>query len=295
MIVHGGAGSGKYPKGDRRFAGLLDALDVGMRVMRRGSSLDGVEAAVKHMEDSGVFNAGRGACLTADGKVELDAGVMTGDGLRGAGVGVIRCTYNPVSLARWVAENTSHVLVAGDRAVTYARAAGMKVERVVPSSSSRAKFRKLLGEERTKEKVRLWRGIQEGNTVGAVAIDQDGVPSAAVSTGGMWMKFPGRIGDSSIIGAGFYADLKKGAACATGVGEEIIRSALSLRACEYMAKKDAQSAADYVIALVTKRSGKGTAGVITVDLKGRVGFSYNTEAMGTAWYDHVKGRGLVQV
>lgn len=271
-------------------------MEEGRAAMRKGSSLDCVEAAVRHMEECGAFNAGRGSCLTVEGRVELDAAIMTGAGPKGAGVGVVTCTYHPVTLARWVMEETPHVLIAGKRCRDYLRPAGLAPERLRPSSASRLKF-KVLTEPGTegRSKADFWRGLQQGNTVGAVAIDSSGIPSAAVSTGGMWLKLPGRIGDSAVIGAGIYADSGAGAACATGTGEKIIRNSLSLKACDYLRKKDAPSAARQAIRMMTRESGRGTAGIITVDLKGRVGAALNTEAMGRAWYDDSKGRTIVQV
>ena len=264
--------------------------------MRKGSSLDGVEAAVRYMEDCGVFNAGKGSCLTVEGKMELDAAIMSGDTRRGAGVGAVTCTYNPVSLARWVMEHTPHVLIAGEKCGAYLRAAGLYAQRLRPSKTALLKYNTITrkGTEGSR-KMEIWRGIQDGNTVGAVALDAAGVPSAAVSTGGMWLKLPGRVGDSAVIGAGIYANSKTGAASATGTGEEIIRNSLCSRACEYLASVDAQVGADKAIRLMSETSGKGTAGIITVDRKGRVGAALNTEAMGRAWYDEAKGRPVVRV
>ena len=144
-------------------------------------------------------------------------------------------------------------------------------------------------------RLKLWRKFQAGNTVGAVAIDSDSVPAGAVSTGGVWLKLPGRVGDSAILGAGLYADLREGAACATEAGEEIIRNMLGIRACENMRRMDASSAASAAIRLMSRRSGPRTAGVVTVDLKGRVGAAFNTDAMGRAWYDFEKERSIVKV
>jgi len=297
IIVHAGAGSGKYAPGDRRFQELLNAVEAGRTAMKKGSSLDGVEAAVRHMEECGVFNAGRGSCLTVEGKVELDAAIMTGDGRKGAGVGAVTCTYHPISLARFVMEKTPHILVAGGRCKSYLKAADMLAERLRPSPTARLRYKKLTGEggeARGKAKAELWRSLQGGSTVGAVALDSSGVPSAAVSTGGMWLKFPGRIGDSAIIGAGAYADSKIGAASATGTGEEIIKNALCMKTCEFLMKLGAKEAAAQAIGLMTARSGKDTAGIITVDIKGRVGAAFNTDAMGRAWYDEARGRPVVQ-
>ena len=263
--------------------------------MKKGSALEGTQAAVEYMEDTGAFNSGRGACLTAEGKVELDGAVMWGKELRGAGVGNVTCTYNPVSLARWVMENTGHVLIAGERCADYARLAGMRIENLEPSKAAGARFRALKKEKGHAKAMELVRRFRTGETVGAVAIGSDRIPAAAVSTGGRWLKLPGRVGDSAILGAGIFADSKTGAACATGTGEEIIRCALSFKACEFMQDAAAPRAAQRAIRFITRSRGKDTAGIITVDLKGSVGASFNTEAMGRAWYDQSRDRAVGNV
>ena len=293
-MVHGGAGSGKYDSADKRFRGLVDAVDAGMSAMKSGSGLDGAVAAVSYMEESGLFNCGRGACLTSEGRPELDAAVMTGRGLAGAGVGNVTCSYHPVQLARWVMENTKHVLITGERTRDYARLAGMKIEDLRPSQAALSKFEALKKESRHSGAMELARRLG-GGTVGAVAVGSDGIHAAAVSTGGMWMKLPGRVGDSAILGAGIFADARLGAACATGVGEEIIRCALSLRACEFMRGRGAPEAAKMAISYMSRERGRDTAGIITIDRKGRTGAAYNTEAMGRAWWDQAKGRPTVKV
>lgn len=263
--------------------------------MKKGSGLDGAVAAVEYMEESGAFNCGRGACLTAKGDVELDAAVMSGKGLSGAGVGSVTCTYHPVSLARWMMENTEHVLFVGERCADYARLAGLKVEELLPSEASKAKFAALVREGAHAQALRFARRFKTGDTVGAVALGADGAPAAAVSTGGRWMKLPGRVGDSALLGAGVFADSRYGAACATGTGEEIIRCALSLRACEFMQRGDAAAAARRAVGYISSLRGRDTAGIITVDLKGRVGAAFNTEAMGRAWFDHDKGKVVAKI
>lgn len=263
--------------------------------MKSGSGLDGAVAAVDFMERSGLFNCGKGACLTAEGKVELDAAVMDGRGLAGAGVGDVTCTYSPVSLARFVMENTGHVLVVGESCAQYARLAGLKTERLQPSETASRKYELLKEDASHRGALRLVSRFRTGDTVGSVAIGSDGIPAGAVSTGGKWMKLPGRVGDSAILGAGVFADAKLGAACATGTGEEIIRVALSMKACEFMKKSGAQGAARRAVDYISRARGKGTAGVITVDLKGRVGASCNTEAMGRAWYDPIRGKIVVKI
>ena len=250
---------------------------------------------MESMEESGLFNCGKGSCLTAEGKVEQDAAVMVGSGLAGAGVADVTCTYHPVSLARWVMENTDHVLIVGERCSDYANLAGIRVEKVRPSEAARAKFNSMKRDAANKANLRMVRRFRTGDTVGAVAIGSDGVPAAAVSTGGRWMKLPGRVGDSAILGAGVFADTRLGAACATGMGEEIIRCALSMKACESMRTLGAQDAADMAIRYISTERGRGTAGIITVDMRGRIGAAYNTEAMGRAWFDHDKGRVVVRI
>lgn len=295
IIVHGGAGSGKYRKTDSRFGGLVRAVEAGLDAMKKGSGLDGAVAAVGFMEESGLFNCGRGACLTSEGEVELDAAVMTGKGHGGAGVGDVTCTYEPVKLARWMMENTEHVLMVGERMADYARLAGLKVEKLKPSEASSERFAVLKEDAKSAGAVGMVKRFRTGDTVGAVAVGTDGVPAAAVSTGGRWMKLPGRVGDSAILGAGVFADEKLGAACATGTGEEIIRCALSFRTCEFMRGHGAQEAAEKGISYISKLAGTGNAGIIAVDLKGRVGASFNTEAMGRAWFDHSRGKILARI
>lgn len=284
-----------YLRSNRRFTGLLQAVDVGLSAMKKGSGLDGVVAAVGFMEESGLFNCGKGSCLTAAGNVEQDAAVMVGKGLAGAGVGDVTCTYHPVSLARWVMENTDHVLIVGERCREYARLAGIRVEKVRPSDAAKARFEVMKGEATQQAHLRMVRRLGTGGTVGAVALGSDGIPAAAVSTGGKWMKLPGRVGDSAILGAGVFADTRLGAACATGMGEEIIRCALSIKACELMKAMDAQAAAGMAIRLISRERGRDTAGIITIDRKGRVGAAYNTKAMGRAWFDHAIGRVVARI
>jgi beta-aspartyl-peptidase (threonine type) len=263
--------------------------------MRKGSGLDGAVAAVEFMEESGLFNCGKGSCLTAEGRVEQDAAVMIGRGLAGAGVADVTCTYHPVLLARWVMENTDHTLIVGERCRDYAKLADIGVEKVRPSKAAKARFETMKGEAVNQANLRMVRRFRTGDTVGAVAMGPDGVPAAAVSTGGRWMKLPGRVGDSAILGAGVFADTRLGAACATGMGEEIMKCALSMKACEFMRTNDAPAAASMAIRYITRERGPGTAGIVTIDTKGSVGAAYNTEAMGRAWFDNIKGRAVVRI
>jgi beta-aspartyl-peptidase (threonine type) len=286
IIVHGGAGDGQYKWDLPRYKKeMVDALAEGMRELKRGMALDAVEAAVRRMEYSGAFNAGRGSVLTSDGRMQLDAAIMSGRGLEAGAVGASACTHNPISLARHIMEGKKSVLIVGEDCRSAAIEAGITIESLRPTLTVRKKFDEMKGAKPQ----------GKTGTVGAVAIDGDRNPAAAVSTGGLWLKHPGRVGDSAIIGAGIYADSSSGAACATGVGEEIMRNALSWEACRNMERFDAVSAARYSIERLTKRSGNGLAGVITVDVKGRIGLAYNTKMMGRAWFDNVKEKIVVEV
>jgi beta-aspartyl-peptidase (threonine type) len=286
-MVHGGAGDGNYKWDLPRYRKeMASALSEGMRELKRGSALDAVEVAVRHMENSGAFNAGRGSVVTSDGRMQLDAAIMSGGGLRAGAVGACSCTHNPISLARHVMERTKHLLIVGEDCRSAAVEAGISIESLRPTLNVRKRFSKM----RT-----VMPPLGKTGTVGAVAIDSERIPASAVSTGGLWLKHPGRVGDSAIIGAGVYADSNSGAACATGVGEEIMRNALSWEACRHMETSDAASAARSSIDRLTKRSGRGLAGVITVDTEGRVGFAYNTKMMGRAWFDRAKDKIVVEV
>ncbi|HCP47559.1 MAG TPA: hypothetical protein DIU15_16075, partial [Deltaproteobacteria bacterium] len=231
------------------------------------SALDAVEASVVHMEDSGAFNAGLGSCLTAGGCIEMDAAVMDGAQRLFGGVAAVPGVANPVRLARLVAETTPHCLLAGEGAAALARQHGLVFRVDFPSQERLDEWRKkkqrleasadndlssrlaamggVLGaseEDRVVDAEPPVDGSQEGDgsepqqrgdvdlghdTVGAVALDASGHVAAAVSTGGLWLKLPGRVGDSPLPGAGLWADDDVGAAVATGTGESILRALLS--------------------------------------------------------------------
>jgi len=272
-----------------RLRALRDAVQRGLEVLRGGgSALDAVVEAVVAMEDSGLFNAGLGCALTFDGVAELDAGVMDGSGLVGA-VAAVRRVKNPVLLARRVAELTDHVLLVGEGAERLAALLGLVVpEELLVTPEKLRKLEELKAEWARGESfgwlVKLRKLVSEHpgyfGTVGAAALDSEGGVAAATSTGGYWLKLRGRVGDTPIPGAGFYAARGVGACSATGVGEAIIRFMLCRRVCELMALgRDAQAAASEAIAEMSRQLGTGLAGVIAIDAAGRVGYAFNTEGM----------------
>ena len=277
VVVHGGAGKAA-PDDSPEVAirGCEAAARAAYRMLAEGASaLDAVEAAARLLEDDPVFNAGTGACLTADGEVELDAALMDGEGRRFGAVGAVRGVKNPIQLARLVMERTPHALLVGDGARALADEHG--VPRIDPASliTPRARARW------EAEKARRLEPKKSG-TIGAVALDARGKVAAATSTGGMSFKRKGRVGDTPLPGAGTYADGRGGAASATGHGELILRVCMTHQACQAMRSgRSAQEAAERAIEALGEVGGDG--GVITVDVRGGFGVAFNTERMARAW------------
>lgn len=291
IIVHGGAGTiKKEERIPKVIEGVREAVLAGWRELKRGSALDAVEEAVKALEDNPLFNAGTGSVLTLDGKVEMDAAIMRGKTLEAGAVAGIWGVKNPISVARKVMEKTDHVLLIGEGAVKFARLLGF--EEYDPVTEERLKQweelrKKLIEKGETKHWKKLNELIKEypevlRSTVGAVAFDGEEVV-AGTSTGGVFLKMFGRVGDTPIIGGGTYANEVAGASC-TGLGEVAIKLALAKSATDFVRLgMDAQSASDAAISLATKYFGKDTMGIIMVDAKGNVGFAKNTKHMSYAF------------
>jgi len=286
ILVHGGAGSWRSLDLVRRAHKVLEkAVSEGFKVLKNTSALEAVVEAVKIMEDSGVLNAGLGSVTDILGGIGMDAGVMTSDGKIGA-VANVSYPRNPILLAKYVMEYTDHVLIVGSGADELAKRLGLE-KHPGPTERVKKRYEELLREalrgnppswfRRSYELARKLWGL--GDTVGAVALDSNGMLAAAVSTGGVIMKLPGRVGDSAIPGAGFYAS-RKAAAVATGIGETIIKSFLTLRAVTLVEEGlKADEAANKVIEDHSRIHGKDNAGIIVVDSEGFIGASFNTIAM----------------
>ena len=214
LILHGGAGAPDPSEYAERDAALARSLDAGWARMGDGA-LEAVVAAVRALEDEPLLNAGIGASLNLDGEIEMDAGIMEGAGLRAGAVGAVKDVRHPIDLARAIMEDGHHVFLVGEGASRFARSHGVETcdPQVFMTDRQRADLERMLSPA-------------SHDTVGAVARDADGHLAVAVSTGGMTGKLPGRIGDSPIVGAGFYAKDGAGAACATGQGEGFIRLVL---------------------------------------------------------------------
>jgi beta-aspartyl-peptidase (threonine type) len=269
LIIHGGAGAMRAEVRAKQVPGCTAALRAGWEILvSGGSALDAVCEAVAMLEDDPHFNAGFGSCLTASGTVEMDAAVMDGAGLRAGAVAVVRTVCNPVRLARAILVNGRHVMLAGPEAETFAQARGLKSCRPedLVTPAQRQRWQQGYGETST-------------GTVGAAAVDRDGHTAAATSTGGIFYKLPGRVGDSAVIGAGTYADDARGAASATGYGEAIIRAVLAKSVLDRLFDgSEPERAARSGIDQLAHRTA-GAAGIIVVDPLGRLGYAYNTEHM----------------
>lgn len=292
LAIHGGAGTIAADKIDPSpfHAGLHAALEAGGKILREGgSALDAVEAAVMALEDCPLFNAGRGAVYTADATHEMDASVMEGTMLKAGAIAGVNRVRNPVRLARRVLEQAGPVLLAGAGAQRFAEEQGLANEapayfhvdhrlaqlRFIQSGGSR--------EAALDHNIHIPAPLLEDRkfgTVGAVARDSKGHLAAAVSTGGMTNKRPGRIGDSPIVGAGVYANDRTCAVAATGTGEAFLRAvaAHDIHARMLYRGESLEQASHGVIHdLISGFRGEG--GLVAVDAEGRMSMPFNTRGM----------------
>ena len=282
ILIHGGAWHIARSARADHIAGCREAALAGWQQLERGASaLDAVEAAVRVLEDNPAFDAGRGSYFNKEGRVQLDAIVMDGSTLNIGAVASVERVRNPISLARLVLERCEHNFIVGPGAEAFAVAQGMAL--CDPAE--------LLGTYDTGGWApSLPLGLETmpvtllgGDTVGAVAMDVAGHLAVATSTGGTPDKWPGRVGDSPLVGCGAYADDWAGVAAATGSGESLMKIVTSKSAVDLMAAgKSAQEAAEATIALLWKRV-RGYGGVILIDPAGRVGLAHNTPNLAYAY------------
>ncbi len=280
LVVHGGGWAIPDDMVEAHLSGIRAALAAGWQELEHGgSSLDAVEAAVRVMEDDEAFDAGRGSFLNRDGRVQLDALMMDGATLRAGGVGCVERLRNPIHVARIVLEDSPHVYFVGPGAERFAAEHGVPLidneELVIPREVQR--LRRLQAEGESKMDV----FSASHDTVGAVALDQNGNLAAATSTGGTLNKTPGRVGDSSLIGCGCYADNDSAAVSTTGWGEPIMKLVLGKWTADRVAAgAPPQQAAREAIAYLQRRL-SGHGGIIVLDGQGRLGIAHNTPRM--AW------------
>jgi L-asparaginase / beta-aspartyl-peptidase len=283
LVVHGGAWAIPEDVVEAHLEGVEKALAAGWGVLdRQGSALDAVEEAVVVMEDDESFDAGRGSFLNREGKVQLDALIMDGASLRAGGVGCVEHLRNPVRVARKILSDSPHVYFVAEGAEQFATEHGILLCRnedlIIPREIERLRQFQAHAQE---DKPNLFAPSISHDTVGAVALDRNGNIAAATSTGGTLGKAPGRLGDSSLIGCGCYADNKSAAASTTGWGEPIMKLVLAKWAADRVAAGNLPewAAAEAMHYLESRVGGHG--GIILLDARGNFGIAHNTPRM--AW------------
>jgi beta-aspartyl-peptidase (threonine type) len=264
--------------------GVRAAAEAGWRALEKGgSSLDAAEEAVMALENDDTFDAGRGSFLNRDGRVQLDALMMDGKTLRAGGVGCVERIKNPVKAARLILEKSPHVYFVGEGAEQYLAEQGLELcdnsELVLPREVERLRTAK--DQQYLTTPSEFCGPSSSHDTVGAVAVDADGNIAAATSTGGTLNKAPGRVGDSSLIGCGCYADNETAAASTTGWGEPMMKLVLAKWATDRVHQESSpETVAREAISYLHRRL-QGHGGIILIDRMGRIGVAHNTPRM--AW------------
>jgi L-asparaginase / beta-aspartyl-peptidase len=287
LVVHGGAWAMPDDMVQAHLQGVRNALVAGWRVLERGGpALDAVEEAVVIMEDDETFDAGRGSFLNRDGKVQLDALIMDGSTLRAGGVGCVERLKNPIRAARKILSESPHVYFVSEGAEQFAAEHGVALCRnedlVVAREVERLReYQELAARGSANDGEDLFAPSISHDTVGAVALDHGGNIAAATSTGGTLNKAPGRLGDSSLIGCGCYADNLSAAASTTGWGEPIMKLVLAKWTADRVSAGNlpewaAQEAMNYL-----KQRLNGHGGIIVLNAQGQFGIAHNTPRM--AW------------
>ena len=291
LVIHGGAGTivkgSITPEKEKTYRDMLAlALERGHEILENeGTALDAVEATIRILEDTPLFNAGKGAVFNGQGKNELDASIMDGETLGAGAVASVTTIKNPITAARSVMKRSKHVLLVGRGAEIFAAAQGLDIvdpeyffdqrrwdKLLKVKESENASINGLLGEEK------------KFGTVGVLALDRNGNLAAGTSTGGLTNKMHGRVGDSPIIGAGTYANNKTCAVSGTGEGEYFMRNLVAYDVSALMEYRgmSVEEAAEKVIHDKLTSLG-GTGGLIALDKDGHVAMTFNTEGMYRGW------------
>jgi beta-aspartyl-peptidase (threonine type) len=296
LVIHGGAGTilrkNMTPEVEAQYREkLTEALNTGYQILLKGgSSVDAVEATLRVMEDSPLFNAGKGAVFTAAGTNELDAAIMDGKTLKAGSVAGLHHVRNPISLARRVMENSRHVMMIGDGAEIFAKDQGLEL--VAPYYFwTERRWRSYEQSRDSAEKAKAGKPStgsldpeKKYGTVGAVALDKNGNLAAGTTTGGINWKEYGRVGDAPIIGAGTYANNESCGISATGQGEIFIRHTVASDICarvKYLHQSIGQAANDVIMKEMVSAGGEG--GVIAMDAHGNIATPFNSAGMYRGW------------
>jgi beta-aspartyl-peptidase (threonine type) len=298
IIIHGGAGKLNEEKKEAAQKGILEAVKVGWKTLKhseKNSALEAVENAVKVLEDDPSFNAGTGSVLALDGEVYMDASIMDGANLSAGAVCNIQRVRYPITLAKKIHTETNHVLICGNTGEKLAELLGLEmIDKDLITQQRQKQWKeglaKLLDKANVdykylpKNRALLSKFPQlhppSGGTVGAVARDTQGNIAVATSTGGMFLKLPGRVGDTAVIGAGTYAWNEAGGVSATGYGEVGVELAISKSVVDFMHQgKNAQEAVEMGISLIRKYKNSAPFGLIAVDSKAGLGVAHCSEVL----------------
>lgn len=309
FAIHGGAGtilkSNMTPEMEQAYRTKLnEALLAGFEILKNnGNSLDAVESAIRLMEDSPLFNAGKGAVFTSEGTIELDASIMDGKTLKAGAVAAVRHLKNPITVARMIMEQSPNVLLVGDGAEAFAKEKGVELVSAEYFKTERRWLELQKAKEKEKQPVEQpkkssrnldseYPEVSNFGTVGAVALDKNGNLAAATSTGGKTNKRSGRVGDSPIIGAGTYANNLTCAVSGTGDGEYFIRGVVAYDISALMEYKGMtlKAASSMVVQKVGKLGGSG--GIIAIDHEGNIAMPFNSDGM---YRGYVRENGKVVV
>jgi len=293
LVIHGGAGNvtkGRYTAEEEKnyIAKMNEALSVGYKILKEGGrALDAVENTIKVLEDSPLFNAGKGAVFTSNGINELDAAIMDGKTLEAGAVAGIKRIKNPIILARKIMENSKHVMLVGEGAEIFAKEQNLEIvdNEYFHTDKRWQSLQKIKAEERKKKSKNKSGDINKNTnskfgTVGCAALDKNGNLAAGTSTGGMTNKKYGRVGDVPIIGAGTYANNNTCALSATGHGEYFIRNVVTHDISALMEYKNLsinEAAREVVMNKLVKQNGSG--GVIGIDKNGNITMTFNSKGM----------------
>jgi L-asparaginase / beta-aspartyl-peptidase len=287
IIVHGGAWAIPDDEVDAHRYGCLTALSIGWDILRGGgTAIDAIEHAIRSMEDDETYDAGRGSHLNVQGMVQLDASIMDGNTLRCGAVAGVQRIEHPISLVRKIMESSEHILLIGNGAEQFASEHGVQLcnpeDLVIPRERARWEAIQKSAGFFTKDSFK--RTMPSSDTVGAIALDSAGNICVGTSTGGTLNKYPGRVGDSPLIGCGTYADNEIGGVSSTGWGEAIIKVVLAKTVIDSMEGNggNAQGAAVKGISLLQQKA-DGYGGVIVMNSKGAIGVAYNTPRMARAY------------
>jgi beta-aspartyl-peptidase (threonine type) len=276
ILAHGGAGSRRITRAQA--ACLADAIAAGYSILANGGpALAAVESTIGLLEQSGLFNAGRGANRQLDGVQRMDAAIMEGLHLKAGAVASIEGIVHPITAARLVMEETNHVLLVGPFAGRFARHFTLDRHRSTGALRSLSYDRILAKQKRAK-------GERHG-TVGAVALDRSGTVAAGASTGGVESMLPGRVGDTPLIGSGVYADNRSGAVSMTGIGEGIIRLVIAKSICDRLAMGNSPTVAVRQVLRVLVARIRGSAGALVLSPDGRFAIRHVTPHMAAGWWN----------